>query len=292
MEHVVTKRRSKAPWRALLWLGVLALSFAATRGARAQTPSPLAEWQYSAGIQLQRLFLPAIPNWRVELGVGSQFAPVSDGLTRYKVLPGPVIDIRYQDIAFLSTGEGLGINLFSFRHIRVGAAITYDLGRLASSDYHHLYGLENIQTSPEAKIFADYALSKFIPITLRLDVRKQIGGTDGWIGDFGAYTPLPGSSKSFAWFFGPTVTAANRRYMNDYFGVNPYESDISHYRTYQGEAGLKSAGVGVTAAWLLTPHVIFNLSAAGNRLLASAAQSPITQEKYQGVISLSALYKF
>ena len=286
-----TSNEDRRGWRIGLWLGVLALSLVG-RSAFAQTPSPLAEWQYSAGIQLQRLFEPSIPTWQIELGVGGQFAPIADGLARYRVQPGPVIDVRYKDYAFISTGEGIGINLLTFSHFRLGAAITYDLGREVSQDRTHLHGLENIDPAPEAKVFADYALAKGFPVTLRWDVRRQIGATDGWVGDFGAYTPLPGSSKSFAWFAGPTVTAGSKRYMDSYFGVTEYQTTMTNYRQYNAEAGLKSTGFGVSAAWLITPHVIVNVSSAVNRLLGSAAESPITESKLQGVVSFSAMYKF
>jgi len=273
-------------------LCMLVLGLLAGGGARAQTPSPLAEWQYSSGIQLQRLFEPAVPEWQTELGVGAQYAPISDGLDRYKVQPGPSIDVRFYDRFFLSTGEGLGANLITDAHFRLGVAVTYDLGRLVRSDASWLTGLANIQTAPEAKVFAEWALAKWFPVTIRVDARRQFGATDGWIGDVGAYTPLPGSSRSFAWFAGPTATFANQRYMQDYFGVTDFQSTQSRFRPYDARAGLKSAGIGVSAAWLITPHWIANVSGGANRLLASAAESPITQAKTQGVVAVTFLYKF
>ncbi len=264
----------------------------AIRPAQAQTPSPMAEWQYSSGVQLQRLFEPTIPTWQVELGVGTQFAPVFDGLGRYRVQPGPVIDVRYKDIAFASTGDGVGVNLLSFSHFRMGAAITYDLGRPVHDDGRALTGIGTIHPAPEIKIFSSYALAKGFPLTLRVDVRRQIGATNGYIGDFGAYLPMPGSSQSFAWFAGPTVTVADQRYMNAYFGVSQRQAANTRYRPYEASAGLKSAGFGVSAAWLITPHVIIDMSTAFNRLLGSAAESPITETKYEAVVSLSAIYKF
>ncbi len=260
--------------------------------AHAQTPSPLAEWQYSSGIQLQRLFEPTVPTWQGEIGLGSQFAPVGDGLNRYQVQPGPAIDIRYRDQVFISTGEGIGINLLSFRHIDMGAAITYDLGRSPHMDGKALSGLGTIHPAPEVKFFATYALAEAFPLTLRLDVRRQIGATDGWVGDFGAYLPMPGSSAKFAWFVGPTVTAGDGRYMDGYFGVSDAQSYSTHYRYYKAAPGLKSAGVGVSAAWFLTPHWVLDMSGAYQRLLGSAANSPITENKNEAVVSLSALYKF
>ncbi|GLR65413.1 hypothetical protein GCM10010909_00910 [Acidocella aquatica] len=272
-------------------LGLLA-GLLAGHAAEAQTPSPLAEWQYSSGIQLQRLFEPSIPNWEVELGLGSQFAPVSDGLQRYQVQPGPALDIRYKDDAFISTGEGIGVNLLSFSHFRVGAAVSYDLGRPMHNDGKALNGLGNINPAPEAKIFASYALAKGFPLTLRVDIRRQLGATNGWVGDVGAYMPLPGSSESFAWFAGPSLTFGDQRYMQRYFGVSQEQSLASGYRQYKSHAGFKSIGFGVSAAWLITPHWIVDMSGTVNRLLGSAAESPITEVRTQAVVSFSVLYKF
>jgi outer membrane scaffolding protein for murein synthesis (MipA/OmpV family) len=280
-------RFSLAGW----WIFVVGLCFAA-RPAAAQTPSPLAEWQYSSGIQLQRLFEPTIPTWQVELGLGAQYAPVFDGIGKYQVQPGPVIDIRYKDYAFASTGEGVGFNLFSFRHISFGAAVTYDLGRSPHLDGSALSGLGTIHPAPELKIFATTALAEAFPLVIRVDARKQLGATNGYIGDAGAYLPLPGSSQTFVWFAGPTVTLADSRYMNAYFGVSQVQAENTRYRRYKASAGFKSAGFGVSSDYFVTAHTIISVNAAFNRLLGSAANSPITRSKYEAVVSVAALYKF
>ncbi len=260
--------------------------------ARAQTPSPLAEWQYSSGIQLQRLFEPTVPTWQTELGLGAEGQPEYDGAGRYQIMPGPVIDIRYKDIAFASTGEGIGANLFSFRHVRFGAAITYDLGRSPHVDGKALSGLGTIHPAPEIKIFADYTLSESVPIDIRVDARKQLGATNGYIADVGAYMPLPGSSQQFAWFAGPTVTLADNRYMNAYFGISNHQAQQTTYRRYKAWGGLKSAGLGVSMVYFVNPHVILTLNGAFDRLLGAAANSPITVSKYQATTTVAALYKF
>jgi outer membrane scaffolding protein for murein synthesis (MipA/OmpV family) len=226
------------------------------------------------------------------LGVGTQFAPVFDGSGRYQVQPGPVIDIRYKDIAFASTGEGIGANLFSFQNVRVGAAITYDLGRAPHADGEALAGLGTIHPAPEVKLFADYSLAKSFPLTIRLDIRRQIGATNGYIGDVGAYLPMPGSSEKFSWFAGPTVTMADGRYMNAYFGISRSQAASTNYRQYKASPGFKSAGLGVSANYFVTPSTIINVSSAFDRLLGSAAESPIDQSKYEAVVSVSAIYKF
>jgi outer membrane scaffolding protein for murein synthesis (MipA/OmpV family) len=260
--------------------------------AQAQTPSPLAEWQYSSGIQLQRMFEPAVPAWQTELGLGAEGEPEYDGGGRYQIQPGPIIDIRYKDIAFASTGEGIGANLFDFRHVRFGAAITYDLGRSPHLDGKALSDLGTIHPAPEIKIFADYTLSESVPIDIRIDARKQLGATNGYIGDLGAYIPMPGSSQKFAWFAGPTVTAGDSRYMNGYFGISNRQAQQTTYRRYKAWGGLKSAGLGVSMVYFVNPHLILTLNGAFDRLLGAAASSPITTSKYQAASSVAALYKF
>lgn len=260
--------------------------------SRAQTPSPLAEWQYSSGIQLQRLFMPQIPTWQTEVGFGSGLLPSATGMKRYRVQFGPALDIRYKDIAFLSTGEGLGANLFSFRHISVGGALTYDTGRSPNQDRAVLNGMGTIHPVPEFKIFATTVLSKSFPLTIRFDVRKQLKGSNGYIGDIGAYMPMPGSSERFFWFLGPTLTAANTRYMTTYYGVSHNQATTTHYKYYKAHGGLQSAGLGLSADYFLTSHFIFSVSAAYSRLLGSASNSPITQTSNQGTVALALLYKF
>jgi outer membrane scaffolding protein for murein synthesis (MipA/OmpV family) len=174
----------------------------------------------------------------------------------------------------------------------VGAAVTYDLGRSPHADGQALTGLGTIHPAPEVKLFADYSLAKSFPLTIRVDIRRQIGATNGYIGDVGAYLPMPGSSEKFSWFVGPTVTMADGRYMNAYFGISRSQAANTNYRQYRASAGFKSAGLGVSANYFITPSTIINVSSAFDRLLGSAAESPINQTKYEAVVSVSAIYKF
>ena len=202
------------------------------------------------------------------------------------------MDIRYKDIAFASTGEGLGINILSSANLRAGAAISFDLGRSPHDDGAALSGLGTIHPAPELKLFAGYTISKDFPMTIRVDIRRQFGATNGFIGDIGAYMPMPGSSEIFSWFVGPTTTVADGRYMSTCFGISQAQAARTAYRGYNASGGFKSAGLGLTANYFVTPRIIINISSAFERLLGSAAQSPITQAKYEGVFSASVLYKF
>jgi outer membrane scaffolding protein for murein synthesis (MipA/OmpV family) len=260
--------------------------------AVAQTPSPLAEWQYSAGITLEQVYTPDMPAWRIRVGPGMAFQPLYDGSSRYHVLAGPSIDIRYRNLFFLSTGDGAGVNFLSGRNWHLAFAVTYDLGRREQTDYEHLYGLGNINPAPALKLFGDYVISKNFPLDIRADIRRNLGGADGWIGDVGAYLPLPGSSETFFWFAGPSVTFADSTYMNSWFGVNATQAEHSGYPQYRASAGVKSYGLGVSATWLPAKHWIVNGDTALQQLVGSAAHSPITQRATGVVVSVSVDYQF
>ena len=91
--------------------------------AHAQTPSPMAEWQYASGIPLIPYFTDKPPEWQVELGLGAGPTPRYEGSKKHTQQPGPLVNIRYKDLAFFSLGEGLGINFVSGKGYRAGAAL-------------------------------------------------------------------------------------------------------------------------------------------------------------------------
>ena len=287
---------SSEPLEALLiivrrhWNVVGALLLLVPVGTHAQTPSPLQEWQYSGGVALEKLFEPSLPDWRIVLGVGGEDKPLYDGATLTRTSGGPVINIRYKDLAFVSVGDGVGVNLLHGEHYRGGLAITYDLGRLESNDITHLYGLGDINRAPAIKAFMSYAISRSFPLVVRADVRQIIGGADGIVADFDAYLPLPGSSRRLIMFAGPSYTYADHRYMQKEFGITTTQSIASGYPVYDAHSGSDAAGFGFSATGFVTEHWLINLDTAVNHLLGSAAYSPITQKTTQHVVALSLAY--
>jgi outer membrane scaffolding protein for murein synthesis (MipA/OmpV family) len=268
------------------------LSGLAPGTAQAQTPSPLQEWQYSGGIILARLFQPDLPDWRRVLGVAAEVQPEYDGARANRLQGGPVINIQYRDIAFLSTGEGLGFNFLRGDHYRFGAAIAYDRGRLERDDYTNLRGMGNIDAAPVVKLFGTTVLSKKFPLILRVDARQNVGGANGAVADVGVYMPLPGSSKKFVMFAGPSVTFATHRYLQSEFGVTPAQSLASGHPVFDPHAGEAAIGVGFSATRFLTQHWLLNIDAALSKLKGSPDVSPITERSTQRELALSIDYQW
>lgn len=260
---------------------------------RAQTPSPLAEWQYSAGVPLTTLLAPApLPAWQIQAGIASNLQAAYPGASAYRARVGPSIDIRYRDLFFLSTGEGVGVNLLSGPRGRVSLSAGFDMGRRAADDLDHLNGLGNIGAAAVIKLSGDYVVSKSFPLVLRADVRRDIGGSNGWRGDLSAYLPLPGSSERFFWFAGPSVSFADARYMDTWFGVSGEQARRSGLAPYSSHAGLRSVGFGTTAVWFFRKHWFLTVDGAIEQLTGSAAHSPVVSRSTQGVFDLSVNYRF
>ncbi len=273
-------------------LFVLILAAGGTRGALAQTPSPLQEWQYDGGIILSKLFQPDLPEFRTVTGITADAAPVYEGARAVRVRGGPVFNIQYRDMAFLTTGEGLGYNFLRGDHYRVGVALGYDLGRKERDDYTNLRGMGDIGASAVAKVFGSYVLSKKFPLILRVDARQFIGGAEGAVGDAGIYMPLPGSSRTFVMFAGPSITLATHHYLQTLFGVTPEQSLASGHPAYDPHAGTDSAGVGFSATKFITPHWLLNIDAAIDQIRGGAAHSPLVERRTQRVLALSIDYQW
>jgi outer membrane scaffolding protein for murein synthesis (MipA/OmpV family) len=274
-------------------LAVLLLVLVAcnSRAVLAQTPSPLQEWQYSGGVILAKLFQPDLPEWRRVLGVAAEVQPVYDGSRAMKVQGGPVINIRYKDVAYLATGEGLGYNVFRGDHYEVGVGVTYDLGRKEKDDYRNLHGMGDIGTAAVGKLYGSWVISRKFPLILRVSARQYIGGNEGAVGDAGVYLPLPGSSKTFVMFAGPSITMATNHYLQTLYGVTPAQSAASGHPVYEiPHAGTVAAGVGFSATKFITTHLLINLDAALSQVRGSAAHSPIVEQRTQRVLATSIAY--
>ena len=284
---------ARAPLRRWLSLALLAvLALLCTPRAQAQTPAPLAEWQYSVGVPLEKMFEGEPEKWEVRVGAAASIRPYYEGTTNYFVLAGPVIDIRYRDLAFLSTGEGLGWNIIHTNNLRAGIALTYDFGRREKHDHDHLGGLGNIGMALETKLFAEYVVSKEFPLVVRANVRRQFGGANGVIGDIGAYMPLPGSNENFFWFAGPTVTFADSAYMSRWYGVSAEQSARSGLAQHRAGGGIKSYGGGISAMWFFDKHWFTTADVGVSALVGDARSSPVTSRSTSWTGDISINYQF
>jgi outer membrane scaffolding protein for murein synthesis (MipA/OmpV family) len=250
------------------------------------------EWQYPGGIALEKLFAPEIPKWDVILGVATSTKPAYGGASQYRGAAGPVVNIRYRDRVFLASGEGLGADIIQRAHYRISLSVGLDLGRRMAWHYATLHGLGDIPRAPFFKLSGSYVISRSAPVIIRADIRKIAGGAAGLEGDLEVYSPLPGSSRKFVMFAGPSVTFADRKHLQTGYGISPRQALMSGYPVFAAHGGLEAAGFGFSATRFFTPHVLANTNLAVSELLGSAARSPIVERKTQGSLTLSIAYRW
>ncbi len=265
--------------------------FTASTTAVAQTPSPLQEWQYSSGLILARMFEPDLPAFRLISGVGSAFQPVYDGSRAYRVRGGPVIHVQFKDVAFLSTGDGIGYNVVHQPGLQLGVSVSYDLGRKARDDLTNLTGMGNKPVSAVPKLFGAWVVSREFPLVIRGDIRHLLRAGGGSIADLGAYFPLPGSSSHLVVFLGPSITVADRRYLQDMYGVSTQQSISSGHAAYSiKRSGVEATGLGFSATWTVSRRYLVNFDAAVNHLGRLPADSPLVERASGHVVALSFDY--
>jgi outer membrane scaffolding protein for murein synthesis (MipA/OmpV family) len=268
---------------------VLAIFLALWGGpADAQTPSPFSYWQNAAGIVLAPMGGP-VPDWRATLGLGAAGVPRYEGSGSYRLVPAPAFDLRYRNLVFLSSGDGLGINLISGETYRAGVAVGYDVGRSQHAT-GRLNGIGSISPSPDFRIFAEVTL---FPVVVSINLRHPIGGYDGLVGDIGLYMPVIGNDKLVV-FAGPSVGFGDANYMQAYFGITPAQAAGSnaHLAVYSPSGGLKSVGVGVSAIYHFTDQWFVDAGVSFERLVASAGNSPVVEDRDQAGASLIIGYDF
>jgi outer membrane scaffolding protein for murein synthesis (MipA/OmpV family) len=274
-----------------LYLLALLLCGCFSQLVSAQTPSPLQEWQFSGGIILARLFDPDLPRFRTILGLSSELQPAYNGSRAYRLQGGPDINVYYRDVAYITTGDGIGYNFLRGDHFQVGVAMAYDLGRRVTQDYANLHGMGDISAAPVGKLYATWVLSKKFPLILRVDARQFIGGAQGAVGDIAVYMPIPGSSKRFVMFAGPSVTLATSHYMQVLYGVTPQQSAASGHPVYEiAHDGTSAAGVGFSATKFIGQHWLLNIDSAIKEIRGGPSHSPVVERTTQRVVALSLNY--
>lgn len=268
------------PARLLISLG-LGLS------APVRADMPIAEWQYSAGQVLQGYFQQPVPEWQGLASAGPALVPSYEGSSAYRALPGLTLEMRYRDLAFASTAEGLGVNLLRGRRYRAGLAAGFDLGRDEDDD-PRLRGLGDLDPAAELKLFGEYVL---FPVVLRADLRRNLGSGGGWSADLAAYLPVVGSERYFV-FLGPSMTLSDGEAMHRSFGVSPEQAARSQFPAYQAGGGLRSAGFGLSATWFLDERWFLNGTGGLQYLLGAAADSPLSRSDRQYALSVMLGYRW
>ena len=153
-----------------------------------------------------------------------------------------------------------------------------------------LRGLGEIDAAPVLSVGGS---AKLVGLPLAATLRHAAGSHDGTQVDLGLKVPWKIGSHADL-FIVPSVTWADRRYMQAFFGVTPTQASASRYAAYEARSGLKSAQLTLDLDMALSRWWHLNATVQAKRLLQDAANSPITEKTMQvsGMVGLLRQFQF
>jgi outer membrane scaffolding protein for murein synthesis (MipA/OmpV family) len=257
--------------------------------AAAALPLLLASWSApAAGQEAQEAQEEKKEPRRIRVGIGAQFVPAYPGADGHSVAP--LVDVSLtrgsKPFGFEAPDESFGPSLIKSGGLEIGPALNFEGSRTAKDVGA---ALDKVGFTVEAGAFVQYAFSpKF---RLRTELRKGLGGHEGWTGQTGAdFVARDGDEWLFS--IGPRVTWSDARYHRAYFGVTPAESVRTGLAAYRPDGGIQS--VGATAGFLtqFTKRWGIYSYAKYDRLIGDAGRSPVvrsfgSRDQFSGGLALT-----
>lgn len=222
---------------------------------------------------------------RTIVGGAVIYAPAYQGAEDYRVLPFPVIDLKYGRF-FASPRRGIGGNLVDGDTVDVGAGVTFVPGyRRRDAPV----GIGRVSGGAGARISADVKTGM---VMASLGATKVLSGDiDGALVDATLAIPFRPTDRLTVI---PSLSAtwADGAYTQSYFGVSPAQAAASGLPAYRPGGGIKDVSVALTASYRLTDQVSLGATGAVTKLTGDAKKSPIVFDPTQPSAVLSVSYRF
>ncbi len=249
--------------------------------------------QADPGAQSAGIDQPA--DWKVAIGLGAINVPRYPG-SRYDYTHViPAISLGYGRF-FLGglpgSGSTLGVGAYLARteHFQFGVSVGGEVRKpREASDDPILRGWGDIARTERGAAFANYNIDWFnVHGYVSTDIGGKHEGTIASLSFDGRIHPLAKLTLSA----GPEVLWTDSRYTRTFFGVTEGQAAIADIAPYDAKSGINMVRFGVGADYALTPHWMLGAHVAYGRLQGDAADSPVTTDKTQRMLSAFAIYRF
>lgn len=215
----------------------------------------------------------AKPPQRTRVALGPQVYPSFPGSAGLDV--GPYIDLsrtRADEFAFEAPDQSFGFSLVDLGGFTFGPIANYEGARTAKDVGA---ALPKVKFTVEVGGFAQLKLGE--NFRLRSEIRKGLGGHDGWIGMASADAVFRNGDQ---WLFsiGPRVTWSDDQYHDAWFGVAPADAGPSGLAAYNPNGGVQAYGAAASFLTQFSPQIGITTYAKYDRLTGDAANSPIVRQ--------------
>ena len=211
------------------------------------------------------------PRRIVRVALGPEIVPDHVGADGMKFSPYINVDFKREGkhFKFEAPDESTGIGLIDLGPFELGPSLHLESKRKPS---RFPVPIDEVDTTIEAGAFAQVYLGKSFRV--RGDVRKGLGGHDGWISHLSAdFIARRGDDYLFS--IGPRVSWADETYQDAYFGVTPAQSVASGLPAFDAGSGIRGVGGTTSISYQFTDDWGIQAFGRYERLVGDAADSPL-----------------
>ncbi len=227
-------------------------------------------------------------NWEVELGLLAAYVQDYPGADALQATALPYFYIEYKDSWFLHPTSGAGYYWVNDGNTFVSSSLSYSVGR-QESDTGFLAGMGDLDGGIALRSAAQFDMTYFV---LGGFITHQISGDDtGTEATFYASTRLK-PTENFRIY--PTVRVAlvDEQRNQAFFGVTAAQAATSAFPVFTPGGGVKSYGLQFQGLYDVDDKWRIAGQASWDKLSGDAADSPLTQDDNQYLLSLGVIRTF
>jgi outer membrane protein len=185
--------------------------------------------------------------------------------------------------------RGLAADLVRNEHWRANLALRLDRGR-ASNDSSALSGLQDVRRTVRGRLQLSHPFDDGWGASAAASV-DLLGRGGGTVFDLGVGRGFPLAPRS-TWNISFNASAADRRYMQSYFGVSPQQAADTGYAPYSPNAGWRDVSVSLGARSEFGERWIGYVGISQAWLVGPARNSPLSQQPSSWALSGGLAWRF
>jgi outer membrane protein len=231
------------------------------------------------------------PRRIVRVALGPEIVPDHVGADGTKFAPYVNVDLKREgkEFEFEAPDESFGFGLIDVGGFEFGPALALESARRPS---RFPVPIEKVSATVEAGAFAQLYLGKSFRV--RGEVRRGLGGHDGWISQVSADL-IARRGDDYVFSIGPRASWADDKYQQAYFGVTPAASVASGLAVFNADSGLRGVGGATSLSYQFTPDWGIQAYGRYERLVGDAGRSPLIRtygSRDQFSVGLGLSYTF
>ncbi len=207
----------------------------------------------------------------VRIALGPEIVPDHVGAKGTKWSPYVNFDLKREgrEFEFEAPDESFGFGLIDVGTLEIGPALNLESARRPS---RFPVPVDKVATTFEAGAFAQLYLARAFRV--RGELRKGLGGHDGWISQLSADF-VARRKDDYVFSIGPRLTWADKEYQRSYFGVTPAMAAATGLAAFDPDSGVRGVGAATSLSYQFSPRWGIQAYGRYERLVGDAGKSPL-----------------